>query len=245
MIVLNEHEWAEEKINSRSLGTKPFETLSRVGRYYLDSGRSKKEARAMLDSFVLQCEPSASLIKWSSTLDAALLRASKYNAITVDCIEISEGELETIGELQGVQLKRLAFTLLCLSKYWLLVNEQNDYWVCCKDGDIMEMANVKTSIKRQAYMYHVLYEEGLIRFSKKIDNTRVRVCFAEEGEVAMRISDMRNLGYQYMAYTGDKSFFKCQSCGLISRKNKSSVGRPQKYCKDCSASHNHPHEEKA
>lgn len=242
MIVLNEHEWAEEMISAKSLGKKPFETLSRVGRYYLDEGRNKREARNMLDAFLIQCDPSASLTQWSATLDAALSRALKYNAIKVDYIEVSNKEMSRIKTLDGVQLQRLAFTLLCLSKYWMLVNEQNNYWVCCKDSEIMKFANVNTSIKRQGLMYHALYECGMIQFSKKIDNTKVRVCFAEDGETAVRVSDMRNLGYQYMMASGDNSYFQCQNCGLISKKNiKTSDekpgkgGRPQKYCKECAS----------
>lgn len=242
MIVLNEHEWAEEMIASKSLGKKPFETLSRVGRYYLDEGRNKREARGMLDIFLLQCDPTASLTKWSATLDAALTRASKYNAVRVDYIDITVKEMEKIEKLEGVQLKRLAFTLLCLAKYWMLVNEQNNYWVCCRDSEIMKMANVSTSIKRQGLMYHTLFEAGLIQFSKKIDNTKVRVCFAEDGETAVRVADMRNLGYQYMMVSGDTGYYQCQNCGLISKKNTSPSpelparsGRPQKYCKECAS----------
>ena len=74
-IVLNEHEWARDMIESRSLGAKPFETLSRVAKYYIDKDYSKKGVRGMLDTFLLQCEPTASLPKWSETLDYAVARA--------------------------------------------------------------------------------------------------------------------------------------------------------------------------
>lgn len=243
MIVLNEHEWAEEMIYLKSLGKKPFETLSRVGRYYLDEGHDKKETRELLDRFLIRCDPCASLVKWSDTIDAALTRATKYNAIRVDGITITKPEIEKINTLEGVQLRRLAFTLLCLSKYWMLVNPQNDYWVCCKDGEIMNMANVNTSIKRQSIMYHALHEAGMIQFSKKIDNTKVRVCFAEDGEIAASVTDMRNLGYQYMITQGSRDYYQCQSCGLISKKENTApkemgqpAGRPRKYCKECAAS---------
>ena len=69
-IVLNEHEWAEEMITSRSLGKKPYETLCRVARYYLDNGIPKKEVRRMLDTFLIQCDPTASLPRWANSLDA-------------------------------------------------------------------------------------------------------------------------------------------------------------------------------
>lgn len=230
-IVLNEHEWARDMIESRSLGTKPFETLSRVAKYYIDKDYSKKEVRSMLDTFLLQCEPTASLPKWSETLDYAVARALKYNAIKIDGIEITKPEMERIDALDGKQIRRLAFTLLCLAKYWDIVNPQGDHWVNNKDSDIMRIANIKASIKRQSLMYFNLNEAGMIQFSKKVDNTNVRVCFITPGEVAMVVTDFRNLGYQYLKYH-DEPYFECQNCG-ITVKNASTTGRKPKYCREC------------
>lgn len=230
-IVLNEHEWAEGMINSRSLGSKPYETFCRVAKYYIDKNYSKRETRKMLDTFLLQCEPTASLPKWADMLDYAVNKATKYNAIMIDHIGISKTELAKIDSLEGTQLRRLAFTLLCLAKYWDIVNPNGDHWVNSKDTEIMRMANINTSIKRQSSMYHTLNELGFIRFSKKVDNTNVRVCFIDNGEKALEVSDFRNLGYQYLKYKGEP-YFECENCGLTV-KVKTVKGRKQKYCQDC------------
>lgn len=230
-IVLNEHEWARDMIESRSLGAKPFETLSRVAKYYIDKDYSKKEVRGMLDTFLLQCEPTASLPKWAETLDYAVARALKYDAIKIDGIEITKPEMERIDALEGKQIRRLAFTLLCLAKYWDIVNPQGDHWVNSKDSEIMRMANINTSIKRQSLMYFNLNEVGMVQFSKKVDNTNVRVCFITPGETAMVVTDFRNLGYQYLKYHGEP-YFECQNCG-ITVKNENTTGRKPKYCREC------------
>ena len=231
-IVLNEHEWARDMIESRSLGAKPFETLSRVAKYYIDKDYSKKEVRGMLDTFLLQCEPTASLPKWSETLDYAVARALKYDAIKIDGIEITTPEMERIDALEGKQIRRLAFTLLCLAKYWDVVNPQGDHWVNSKDSEIMRMANINTSIKRQSLMYFNLNEAGMVQFSKKVDNTNVRVCFITPGETAMVVTDFRNLGYQYLKYHGEP-YFECQNCGITTKLNDPVKGFKQKYCKEC------------
>lgn len=231
-IVLNEHEWAREKIKSKSLGSKPFETLSRVAKYYIDQDYSKRETRGMLDTFLLQCEPDASLPKWSDTLDHAVARALKYDAINIDSIDITKPEMDRIDALEGKQVRRLAFTLLCLAKYWNIINPQSNCWVNSKDSEIMHMANINTSIKRQSLMYFNLNEAGMIQFSKKVDNTNVRVCFIEPGDTVMTITDLRNLGYQYLKYHGEP-YFECQNCGITVKKNDNCVGRKPKYCKDC------------
>lgn len=231
-IVLNEHEWAEDMITSRSLGKKPFETMCRVARYYLDNGIPKKDVRRMMDSFLLQCDPTASIPKWADSLDKALARAAKYDAINIDGITITKPEMERIEKSGGKQIQRLAFTLLCLAKYWNAVTEKSDGWVNCKDGDIMRMANIKTSIKRQSLMYYNLNAAGMIQFSRKVDNTNVRVCFMEDGEQVMRITDFRNLGYQYLKYHGEP-YFVCCNCGVTAKYSSPQKGKRQKYCTEC------------
>ena len=231
-IVLNEHEWAKEQIDNKSLGSKPYETFCRVARYYLDEGMSKRNVRKQLDSFLLMCEPTASLPKWSETLDYAVARATKYSAIDIDHIDISKSEMDKIDSLNGRQVRRLAFTLLCLAKYWDVVNVHGDHWVNSKDSDIMRMANINTSIKRQSLMYHTLCELGMVRFSKKIDNTNVRVNFIDNGEPIMQVSDFRNLGYQYLKYHGEP-YYKCENCGITVKVKNNGVGRKPKYCSSC------------
>ncbi len=237
MIVLNEHEWAEEMIASRSLGKKPFETLSRVSRYYIDNGIPKNQVRKMLDVFLIQCEPTASIPKWADTIDAALARALKYEAVSIKSIDITKPEMDRIDSLDGKQVRRLAFTLLCLAKYWDNISRSKEHWVNSKDCDIMRMANINTSIKRQSLMYHNLNTAGMIQFSRKVDNTNVKVCFMEPGDVVMSVTDFRNLGYQYLKYHGEP-YFECCNCGITSKVNNAQTGRAgrkQKYCNACAA----------
>lgn len=219
-------------VQSRSLGKKPYETLRRVAKYYLTEGFTKKETRELLDTFVARCEPRASLAKWSDTIDFALDRALKSDAVNIEYITVTKPEMARIDALGGKQLQRLAFTLLCLSKYWDAVNAHGDHWVNSADSDIVRMANVNTSVRRQSAMYHTLREAGMIQFSKRVDNTNVRVCFIEDGEEALRVSDFRNLGYQYLMSKGEP-YFVCANCGLVTRYSNPIKGRKQKYCKAC------------
>lgn len=231
-VVLKENEWAEGMIASHDIGKKPSETLRRVARYYMDKGYSNLEVRKKLDAFLLQCEPTSSLPKWSDALDFAVSRASKYAAIDIDGIDISDIEMEKIDALDGKQIKRLAFTLLCLAKYWKIVIPDGDYWVNNKDNEIMSLANINTSIKRQGMMYWNLREAGMIQFSRKVDNTNVKVCFVESGEPVLHITDFRNLGYQYLMYHGEP-YFECQNCGLTTKVGSPENNRKPKYCNDC------------
>lgn len=231
-IVLNENEWAYEKIRSRTLGKKPSETLRRVARYYIDSKYPRAEVRNKLNSFLIQCDPLASLPKWAVTLDYAVEYAEKHEAIIIDNIPITRNEMEKINSLNGKQARRLAFTLLCLAKYWKIVIPDSDYWVNSSDSEIMSLANINTSIRRRGLLYSELYEAGLVQFSKKIDSTNLKVLFVQDGDIALDVSDFRNLGYQYLKYQG-APFFECQNCGITVKYDSPGKGRTQKYCKSC------------
>lgn len=231
-IVLNEYDWAERAIRGKSLGKKPYETLSRVAKYYTYQDNSKKEVRRLLDEFLLQCEPNASLVSWSDTLDSAAKSASKYPLVIIEEVVVTKPEMDKIDSLEGKQLRRLAFTLLCIAKYMYSISQNTNYWVNTPDNEIMNMANINTSIKRQSVMFGALRDAEMIRFSRKIDNLSVQVLFAEDGEPALRIHDFRNLGYQYMKYHGEP-YFECVNCGLTEKINNPSKNHSQKYCKEC------------
>lgn len=232
-IVLNEYEWAEQMIDRHELGKKPIETLSCVAKYYLENKYSKRETRQLLDTFLSLCDPTSSLVQWSDALDRITKNASKYPLVRLDGVDIFKGELEKIDTLPGKQIKRLAFTLLCVAKYWDAVSEANNHWVNSSDKEVMQMANINTSIKRQSLMFAQLKEYGFIRFSKKVDNLNVQVVFMDEtGEIGLHIQDFRNLGYQYLQYCGGP-YFQCVNCGLTVKLQEPSRGRRQKYCPSC------------
>lgn len=236
MIILNERKFALNALETRDLGSNRFRTLCTVAKYYLSNGENKTSARKLLEVFLLECIPSASVVEWRSTLDSAIRCATRFPLVEIDEITISENELDTIRSLPKVQLQRLAFTLLCISKYWDEITPNRDHWVNTPDSEIMNMANINTSLKRQSVMYSEIRDAGLIRFSKRVDNTNVQVLFADNNPPMMHITDFRNLGYQYMNLS-EPGFYQCVNCGLIVKERKNTggtrVGRKPIYCKDC------------
>ena len=230
---LHENEWARDMILRRDLGKNTFETVTRVARYYLESGFSKAEVRKLLDAFVIQCDPEASLALYSDLLDNAVKRALKRHSVNIDEICITKKEMDTIGKLEQRQAKRLAFTLLCFAKYLDQIYPNNDHWVNVKDSDLMRAANISTSIKRQSSIYNYLYNNYLIEFSKMVDNINTQVSFIDDNSpVVLRVTDLRNLGYQYLKYIGEPNYFVCEGCG-ITEKYTSPKGFNRRFCPDC------------
>lgn len=231
-IILDEYEWVKEAMQRRELGRKPSETLGRVAKYYIENKYSKKETRRMLDIFLMQCDPDASLAYWSDALDKMVQSAHKYPLIRLEGVGVSATELEHIGELKSRQIRRLAFTLLCVAKYWNSVSANNNGWVNTADKDLMAMANVSTSIQRQSAMFGTLRELGYIKFSKKIDNLNVQVKFIDDGDPVLFVRDFRNLGYQYLKFY-DEAFYECANCGITEKIRNPGKGRTPKYCAQC------------
>ena len=233
-IILKENEWAKQMIASRDLGKTPAETLRRIGRYYLDCGYTKKEVESKLESFLLQCEPDCPVQKRVDLVDYATKSATKYQAVDIDSIVITDNEMQQIDSLRGVHIRRLAFTLLCLTKYYDVARPGSDGWVSNGDAEIMSLANINTSKKRQAKMYSDLRDAGMIQFSKQVDNTSVKVLFCTDGDPILRVADFRNLGYQYLMYHGEP-YFECANCGITVKYKDPKNRRRQKYCPDCAA----------
>lgn len=231
-IILNERDVAREAIETRQLGNKPVETLALVAKYLKqENGYSKREVRTKLDELMLQCDPRTNLVSWSDILDSLTRQSDRHPLRCVDEVCITEKELGVIGDIDGVQLQRLAFTLLCVSKYWDIVNPDNNGWVNASDRDIMTMANIRTSVQRQSAMFNKLWSMGLIGYSRRVDNLNTRVLFADkDSAVVLRISDFRNLGNQYMLHRG-MTYIRCAQCGLVVKKS----GNRQKYCPSCAA----------
>lgn len=231
-IVLNEYQWAERMIELGEFGDSAYETLCRVAKYYKANGMGRKEIRKKLEEFLLRCDQYASITLWDNTLEKAVKVGLKYDLVMIDKIVVTKPEMETILSIKGVQLQRLAFTLLCIAKYMMAVAPQTNGWVNTTEGDVMKMACFRTSYKRINLMYGQLLDAGLLQASKKISNLNVRVLFMKDGEAALDVTDFRDLGNQFMKYIG-KPYFVCQNCGLTVKVPDGAKPGNMKYCHDC------------
>jgi len=230
MIVLHERDYAEQLLNSTDLGAHPTDTLIRIAKLCLSNGCPPNEVRKILEKHILKCEQGANLILWREIIERSIRFAKKYPFVELECIPIYKHELEICNGLEGVQTRRLMFTLICLARYGNMVNANNNNWVNRQEKDILALANLKVSVKRRSLMFNSLYTLGLIGYSRRVDNLNTSVkCLSDESdEVAMEITDFRNLGYQYMRATGIVSI-ECAMCGAVVPKK----CNRQMYCAEC------------
>lgn len=230
-IILNEKEWCEQKIAELDLGGAPAKTVMRIARYYFDQGKSKRDVRRALEDFIIKCDPMASLVRWRSYLDYCIAKASKRKLIEVVGVGITKRELDVIESVSGQMLRRVLFTLVCLAKYSNAINKDNNNWVNSDYRTIFTLANINNAYQRRLLMLNDLSNLGLVRFSKKVDNTNIMIPFVdEEGKAIVHVSDFRNLGNQYMRLY-DHNYIECANCGLVVKRH----SNRQQYCRECAA----------
>ena len=233
-VVLDERCFAEQKLRYPELGHRPGETLGRIAKYYYASGYTKKDTISRLKDYLIRCDPRINLVRWDSLIKSAADYAEKRDLIEIDSIPITQNELSTISTLSSRPLRRLLFTLICLAKFGNTVNPNNKSWVNVRCKEIFSMANVQCNNERQGLLLGNLLSLGLIGCSHVVDNTNVYVkCLSDDSEVVLRITDFRNLGYQYLKFLGEP-YVNCDRCGLTIKR----TGRRQKYCCSCAESIN-------
>jgi hypothetical protein len=231
-IILNEVKWIEDVVREHNLESNPVNTMSvYAGCLYHKRGCDKAEIRNRLDELFLRCMPDEPLVLWSDILDKIAKEADKKIPAELDEVIVTDGELSVIRSVPGVQTQRLAFALLCIAKFNLATRRNTSGWVKTPHKNIMKMANINTSTERQCSMLRDMRNAGLLRFSYRVDDTSVRVLYMNtDSPVAIRVTDFRNLGFQYMMHNGEK-YIQCSNCGLTVKRNSPA----QIYCKGCAS----------
>jgi DNA-directed RNA polymerase subunit RPC12/RpoP len=168
-------------------------------------------------------------VKWDLVLEKISKQSGKYPLVQVNFVCITKHELEIIQELKGKPTQRVAFTLLCLAKFYNGINSQNNNWVNSKINDIFNMAHVQISKNKKPLILNDLWNLGLIKYSIKVDNINTNVQFVDnESEVVLQIYDFRDLGYEYALYCGER-FIRCKECNRLVRQNENNT---IVYCKE-------------
>ena len=215
-IVMNEREWVEKVIREESIGKKPTVVIGRMAKYYRAQGLKRSDIREKIEGFMLKCDPTINVVRWRDTIDTMIKGAAKYPLIELDKITVTVNEMEAIKRLDGMLKQRLMFALVCLAKYGNAVRPNNGGWVNQESKDIFSLANIALTSKRQALLINDLWQAGYVGYSKIVDNVNLCVkILDDESEPAIEITDFRNLGNQFRAYTGNGGYISCGNCGIL------------------------------
>lgn len=235
MIVLNEKEYAQKLIDNKSLGEKPFYSLTVLAKYcYNCLGYKNKQIADFLMDFMEKYYSRYECNKqnWDNNIRKIARNIKRYKLYEIDGVYITKSELERIHDLNNTTYEKLAFTLLCLAKYNNIKSGKNNGWVNTDIKDIFNLAKINCGVKDRYKKMGYIKEMSMIEFPKRNDNLNCRVTFIstdEEDENLLFVSDFRELGFEYLKFCGEK-FSRCGECGRLIKNNK--YGN-KKYCNEC------------
>ena len=227
---MNERRRAEDILSSVQETTNPIHNVYLLSRYYYAQGMRQKEVLEKIEDYLRQF-PFLVLPKWQQTVDKIVAKAKGKGLIEIEYVGITEKELAEIAKLRKESLKKLAFTLLCIAKYFNTIRPENSSWVNTPDKDVFRMADIRTlDSKRQQRLIRELHLLGMVGYSKVVDNVNLRVLFVDtETEPVLRIYQFDDLGYQYLECIGDPSIVHCKCCGKLIKK----TSCRKDYCDEC------------
>lgn len=232
MVVLNETKEAERIILKGEVGKKPTSTLFLLSRYYRQKENlSKQEIVHKLNDFMYENYKNYNPALWEDIIENVANKSRKYPLREINSIEIFQSELDIISEIKSIKYEKLLFVMLCFAKLYNMLSETNNGWVNTDIKDIYKIARVNVKHKNDKFLYlNDLEKLGLISFSSKNDNLNLKVNFiGEPDNTILKITDFRELGYEYLNFIGEGRFEKCKSCKKLFKKNSNNMN----YCNDC------------
>lgn len=230
-MVLNEKEYAIKALKTHEFDEGISSTLCIIAKYlHHVKHKSDIEIIDILDNFMSKVYLDYNKVSWIPMFNYAVKSASKYPLVEIDYIPITQKELDIIDKLTSIQEKRVIFTMLCYAKYYNMINPENNGWVNTDAKIIFKSAHVQMNVEGQYKMLHKLSKQRLIDTSKNMSTLNKQVLFIDNtGKVVLRITDFRDLGYEYLLYTG-ANYIRCASCGRLTKGNKNNT---KKYCNEC------------
>lgn len=234
MIIINENEYAQDRIKNKNIGDNIYQTLTILAKYYHSQGMKHKAVCIELKNFLDLAYPKYSMNKsyWSDIIEKISKKTTKEKLFESDGVWITEAEWNEIEKLNNKVLEKLAFTLLCIAKINNQKKPNNNNWVNTEIKEIFKMANISCSIDLRAKRLGVIIHSGLAEFAKRIDNLNLKILFVhDEDKKKFIVNDFRNLGNEYLYRIGE-NYIRCAECGTLVKNNK--FGN-KKYCSTCAS----------
>lgn len=234
-LVMNEIAQAENIINSGDFGSKPGISIFLVARYMAQVlNMEPNDISERISNIMAQTVPGFIKANWKDKIDTAAAQGNKRKLTYIKSIGVTKSEMEKIDTLPTKRLRRLAFTMVVIAKYYNIKNNVSTDWINCQPSDVFRMACINATKPEQAAMYRELTDAGIIGFSNKTGSVNAHVLIIDGGDdYIFEVIDMRNVGHSYMMYQG-KSYAVCQRCGITFKNSKMNN---RKFCKECSNWH--------
>ena len=233
-MILDEYVLAEEILSSKREATK--NDLSVIAKYVRNEMKCDvSESLVILTNVLSKINKNFNPIKSAKYLEKLIVKSEGLPLRQVEYIKITSRELGTISNIQSQKLQRLLFSLLVYSKFHNTLSSNNNNWCNIKINDLYRTAKVSTkNSKEKALLLNKLLKMGYISFSKSNTNLNIKCNIIDvlDDKDSIKITDIRELGYQYINLKEPEQFTYCENCGVIIRK-KTKKDYSTKMCNSC------------
>lgn len=195
-----------------------------------------KEFYEIINEFLIKNYGDYNEIDWEELVKGIIkttLRNENPIINNVKEVEIYKSEIEFIKNIKGEKFQKLAFTYLVYARLlYKLEGKNEECWVDGKhQTEIFKDAKVTDKGRLQLEDIHRMYKNGILELSFINSNNNVKITFneKEDKEIGLVINDFRELGLQWLEYSGNNKIEKCEICNrrIVKTTN------IKKYCKQC------------
>lgn len=244
MIVFDEKKYSEDLLKQHEYKTKGSQGIERcvLVRYLNSIGYNYYQIREELGKLPMQGGEYLSTEQKYSLFDKIIGKALKYDFITDIVVNIYKDELKVIDSLENEQMKNVLFSYLVYYKWAIQIDHLMFYskynqipMALANDKDIWKISKVNGLRLADRYLIlNKLFELGLYRIDNLKSHNYVYFPFAMidediEEEPIITINDYHNILGEYMLYSNDKEYQRCENCGEIIKRSNN-----KKYCASCS-----------
>lgn len=253
MVILDEKKYVEEILVSGEVGSKPSYTIALLTRYYYHCKgvTNESELENIINNFMTSNCVEFNAVKWENVVTKYIKQAKKYSLHRIDGVNIYQSELDIISELETEKDRQVLFAMMCYVKFYNAMNpDKNNNWCNTSEREFFASARVTVKSKRdrmdkmKSIMNYLNNTDGnnsnnpdkieRIVLTNKIDKVNFRLPFVvNENDTdqtpVFKVSDFRELGYEYLSQCSDIVFGRCQheGCGILFKQNKLCT---KKYC---------------
>lgn len=225
MLIMNEVKEAEIILETNKFN-KFTSALSLLIRYYAQIKEyHSAEIRDAMKNFIKLNNEEYS--HWEELINKMIKSAKKFPLSQIDEIPLTQKELDVVASIPDKKKQKVLFTFLVLAKFKYI--KSGKAWVNNTGASTFEIANSKSVKRDRSRIIYELKEMKVITLSKSPLNRSVHLEFIDEdGEPALIIKDLRNLGYRWLQYCGER-YIECNECGILFKPTRMN----NCYCKSC------------
>lgn len=237
MLILNEEKYAKSIYDGQNEEEKSV--ISKIGyitRYLLNvENKSDDEIYKNSVEWMQKYHNNFEESCYSNLISDAIKRAHKQPFYNIDCIKITQSELDVISSLDNLRAEKILFVLLCMAKQQSVSMGFTNGLVKFSITELCKMARISVPADDREYILYNIIQHGFLDYPKKNNTKCLFVTFIDNiGEPVLNLDeiDCKELAYVYLNWKNKgNGYGRCDCCNRLMKKSKKN---PKRFCECCS-----------